>query len=89
MAYSPFVFRELFASFVFKDQGYVLSHDKEGFDKKALFYKLNPNTYQYTTYQVPLRTTDAVATSNDIFVVWDKINLFKYDFFFCGSNSKS
>lgn len=79
VAYSPFVFRALFAAFVYKDEGYVLSHDKEGTDKKALFYKLNPATYKYTTYEVSINTTDAVATTEHIYYVTDYTKINKFD----------
>lgn len=78
VAYSPFVFRGLFASFVYNDEGYLLSYDKEGTGKKALFYKLNPVTYKYTTYEVPVNTTDALATNEHIYYVTDYTTIHKF-----------
>lgn len=78
VAYSPFVFRSLFSAFVYNDEGYVLSYDKEGEDKKALFYKLNPHTYKYTTYEVPVNTTGAVATTESIYYITDNQDIFKF-----------
>ena len=77
VAYSPFVFRGLFASFVYKDEGYVLSHDKEGTDKKAFLYKLNPHTYKWTTQEVPVTATGAVATAEDIYYITEREHIYK------------
>lgn len=79
VAYSPFVFRGLFEAFVFKDEGYALSYNKEGIDKKAFFYKLNPNTYKYTAYEVPIATTGALATPTNIYCIQNRTNIYRYD----------
>lgn len=80
VAYSPFVKRDLFSAFVYKNEGYVLGNNQEGTKKVNYFYKLNPDTYKYQVDTVPLQTTTAFATPNHVYYVVNSTDIFEYNF---------
>ncbi len=79
VAYSPFVKRGEFDAFTFKGDGFIFGNNTEGAKKETFFYKLNPATYAYTKYPLPVDAKTAFATPSHIYYALNKINIYEYD----------